>query len=152
MDVVQHFAARFERTREEELSLEEYLAECKRNPVAYATAAERMLKAIGATNGQISAIFLAQSAFVGLMGVAAGYGLGILAVHYRNEFLRFMRGATGWQLFPAEIYGFGELPALIIPEDVLIICGGALLICLLGGVIPAWQAGRLKPVEALRHE
>ena len=47
MDVISHFAARFERTREEELSLEEYLAECKRNPVAYATAAERMLKAIG---------------------------------------------------------------------------------------------------------
>jgi lipoprotein-releasing system permease protein len=111
-----------------------------------------MLKAIGATNGQISAIFLAQSAFVGLMGVIAGYGLGILAVHYRNEFLHFMRKTTGWQLFPAEIYGFGELPALIIPQDIAIICGGAFIICLLGGVIPAWQAGRLKPVEALRHE
>src|SRR5688572_7983122 len=47
MDVISHFAARYERTREEELSLEEYLAECKRNPVAYATAAERMLQAIG---------------------------------------------------------------------------------------------------------
>jgi serine protein kinase len=47
MDVISHFAARFERTREEELSLEEYLAECKRSPLAYATAAERMLKAIG---------------------------------------------------------------------------------------------------------
>jgi lipoprotein-releasing system permease protein len=111
-----------------------------------------MLKAIGATNGQISAIFLAQSAFVGLMGVIAGYGLGILAVHYRNQFLHFMRDTTGWQLFPAEIYGFGELPALIIPQDVAIICGGAFIICLFGGVIPAWQAGRLKPVEALRHE
>ena len=47
MDVISSFAARYERTREEELSLEEYLAECKRNPLAYATAAERMLKAIG---------------------------------------------------------------------------------------------------------
>ncbi len=47
MDVIKHFAARYERTREEELSLEEYLAECRRNPLAYATAAERMLKAIG---------------------------------------------------------------------------------------------------------
>jgi ABC-type multidrug transport system fused ATPase/permease subunit len=47
MDVISHFAARFERTREEEISLEDYLAECKRNPLAYATAAERMLKAIG---------------------------------------------------------------------------------------------------------
>ena len=47
MDVITSFAARFERTREEELSLEDYLAECKRNPVAYATASERMLRAIG---------------------------------------------------------------------------------------------------------
>src|SRR5205814_7902567 len=47
MDVISHFAARYERTREENLSLEDYLAECKRNPLAYATAAERLLKAIG---------------------------------------------------------------------------------------------------------
>src|SRR5882757_7737243 len=47
MGVISNFAARFERSREEELSIEDYLAECKRNPVAYATAAERMLKAIG---------------------------------------------------------------------------------------------------------
>ena len=39
MDVISNFAARFERSREEELSIEEYLAECKRNPIAYATAA-----------------------------------------------------------------------------------------------------------------
>src|SRR6188474_2298842 len=47
MDVISNFAARFERSREEELSIEDYLAECKKNPLAYATAAERMLKAIG---------------------------------------------------------------------------------------------------------
>ena len=47
MDIISNFTARYERTREEELSLEDYLAECKRNRVAYATAAERMLQAIG---------------------------------------------------------------------------------------------------------
>src|SRR3990167_2056216 len=47
MDVITSFAARYERTREEEMSLEDYLAECKRSPLAYATAAERMLRAIG---------------------------------------------------------------------------------------------------------
>ena len=46
MDVVRNFLARYEQTREEELSLEEYLDLCKRDPMAYATAAERMLKAI----------------------------------------------------------------------------------------------------------
>lgn len=111
-----------------------------------------MLKAIGATNWQISGIFLAQSAIVGVLGVIAGYGLGMLAVTYRNEFLHFMRKATGWELFPASIYGFGELPALVVTQDVVLICTSALIICILGGVIPAWQAGRLKPVEALRYE
>jgi len=47
MDAIGNFVARYARTREEELSIDEYLAECKRNPLAYATAAERMLQAIG---------------------------------------------------------------------------------------------------------
>src|SRR3954470_20419095 len=47
MDVVRNFLARYEKTREEELTLEEYLDLCKTDPLAYATAAERMLAAIG---------------------------------------------------------------------------------------------------------
>ena len=47
MDVIGNFVARYARNREEELSIDEYLAECKRNPLAYATASERMLSAIG---------------------------------------------------------------------------------------------------------
>ena len=111
-----------------------------------------MLKALGATKLQISGIFLAQSAIIGVIGVASGYGLGMLAVAYRNEFLHFMRAATGWELFPASVYGFGELPALITPSDLAIICISSFIICILGGLLPAWRAGRLKPVEALRYE
>src|SRR5215472_2526763 len=47
MDIYSSFANRFEKTREEEFSLEEYLALCKEDPATYATAGERMLKAIG---------------------------------------------------------------------------------------------------------
>jgi lipoprotein-releasing system permease protein len=111
-----------------------------------------MLKALGATNLQISGIFLGQSAIIGVLGVLAGYGLGVLAVTYRNEFLDFMRQATGWELFPESIYGFGELPAILAPHDIAVICASSFVICILGGVIPAFRAGRLKPVEALRHE
>jgi lipoprotein-releasing system permease protein len=111
-----------------------------------------MLKALGARDLQISGLFLSQSGFVGLVGVTAGFFLGRVALAYRNEFLHFLRNATGFELFPAKIYGFSELPALIIPGDILLICGSAFLICLVGGVIPAWRAGRLKPVEALRYE
>lgn len=47
MKIFDNYAARYERTREEEFSLSEYLALCKKDPLVYATAAERMLAAIG---------------------------------------------------------------------------------------------------------
>lgn len=111
-----------------------------------------VLKAIGSTDGQIMWIFLSQSLVVGVMGVLAGFGLGMLAVSYRNDFLFFLRRVTGFELFPARIYNFSQLPALIDFGDIALICGGSLIICLLAGLFPAWNAGRLKPVEALRHE
>src|SRR6476646_8638453 len=46
-DVIRNFLSRYEQTREEEMSLEEYLDLCRRDRMAYATAAERMLAAIG---------------------------------------------------------------------------------------------------------
>ncbi|WP_299127658.1 PrkA family serine protein kinase [uncultured Alcanivorax sp.] len=47
MSIISHYQARFDATQQEEMSLEEYLALCKDDPSAYATAAERMLMAIG---------------------------------------------------------------------------------------------------------
>ena len=47
MDAISNFAARYARSREEEMSIDEYLVECKRDPMAFATAAQRMLAAIG---------------------------------------------------------------------------------------------------------
>ena len=111
-----------------------------------------MLKALGATRAQILWLFLSQSLIVGVVGVALGFALGMLAVHYRNGFLEVMRRLTGFELFPAQIYNFTQLPALIDPGDIAMICGSALLICLLAGLAPAWTAGRLQPVDALRHE
>ncbi len=111
-----------------------------------------MLKALGASPWQISGIFLFQSSLIGVIGVTCGFGLGMLAVTYRNGFLHFLRDATGLEIFPASVYGFDELPALITPGDVALICLTSFVICLFGGLLPAWRAGRLKPVEALRYE
>ncbi|WP_100638330.1 PrkA family serine protein kinase [Marinobacter salexigens] len=47
MSILQQFKNRYESTQEEEYSLEEYLEICKNDPTAYATAAERLLIAIG---------------------------------------------------------------------------------------------------------
>ena len=48
MDVIRNVLARYVHTREEEMSLEEYLEQCRRDPLVYATAAERMLAAVEA--------------------------------------------------------------------------------------------------------
>ena len=46
-DILSHYASRYDKTREEEYTIQEYLEICKRDPAAYATASERMLAAIG---------------------------------------------------------------------------------------------------------
>lgn len=47
MSIFSHYQARYESTQQEEFTLEEYLQICKSDPSAYASAAERMLLAIG---------------------------------------------------------------------------------------------------------
>lgn len=47
MDIFSQYQARYEERKEEEYSIEEYLEICRQDPSAYATSAERMLKAIG---------------------------------------------------------------------------------------------------------
>jgi lipoprotein-releasing system permease protein len=111
-----------------------------------------MLKALGASSRQIMTIFLSQSLMVGVLGVLCGFGLGHLAVAYRNEFLALMRKTFGYELFPAKLYLFNELPAVIVPHDIALICGASLIICILAGLFPALNAARLRPVVALRHE
>ncbi|MCG9124768.1 PrkA family serine protein kinase [Laribacter hongkongensis] len=46
-DVFERFASRYDRIREEEYSLKEYLELCRQDPLTYVSAAERMLMAIG---------------------------------------------------------------------------------------------------------
>ncbi|MEH6825279.1 MAG: PrkA family serine protein kinase [Motiliproteus sp.] len=47
MNIFTNFKTRYEATQEEEMSLQEYLELCKKDLTAYASASERLLKAIG---------------------------------------------------------------------------------------------------------
>jgi lipoprotein-releasing system permease protein len=111
-----------------------------------------LLKAVGASNRQVMLVFVIQSIIVSVFGVASGTTLGLFAIYIRNDFLHFMNHLTGFELFPASIYGFSELPALVNPGDIAIICGGSLLICLLAAILPARHASKMNIVEALHHE
>jgi lipoprotein-releasing system permease protein len=111
-----------------------------------------ILKAVGATRGQIMWIFLSQSVVVGILGVGLGLCAALLAVHFRNEFLEFMRRTTHKELLNAAIYHVYDLPASIKSGDLIVICGAGFFTCVLAGLFPAWKASRLQPVEALRYE
>lgn len=47
MSIFSHYRERYEATQQEELTIKEYLELCKKDPTVYASAAERMLMAIG---------------------------------------------------------------------------------------------------------
>ena len=59
-----------------------------------------ILKALGASNGGILKIFLGYGLLLGLVGAAAGTGLGVLITTYINEIEWFMSKATGLELYP----------------------------------------------------
>lgn len=111
-----------------------------------------LLKALGAYNRQVMVIFLSHSMGVGVFGVGLGLLLGRVALAYMNNLLNAIRNLAHVDLLPAGIYQIHELPYLLLPMDVAIICGGGFLICVLAGFLPAWKAARLAPVEALRNE
>ena len=111
-----------------------------------------LMKAVGASNFQVMLVFVLQSIVVSIFGVASGLILGLFALYVRNDFLRFMNHLTGFELFPASIYGFSELPAIVSPRDLVIICGGSFVICLFAAILPARHASKMNTVEALRYD
>jgi lipoprotein-releasing system permease protein len=111
-----------------------------------------LLKAIGAHTSQIRGIFFAQGMIVGFFGTLIGLGCGILAVQHRNELRDLLSDTFHIPIFPASVYQFSQIPAEIVPQDIVVICVSGFLLCAIAAMIPAYFAARLDPVKALRHE
>ena len=111
-----------------------------------------VMKALGATQGQIVTVFLLFGIMVDLLGTALGLVQAVLTIGFRNQAKNFLASALHIEIFPSSIYQFSEIPASIETRDVLIICISALVISTLAAFLPAYRASRLDPVKALRFE
>jgi len=103
-----------------------------------------ILKAIGATNKSIMAIFIFQGLCIGIIGttigVLGGFGLGYILNTYQIIKL------------PADVYYLSHLPVKMNLFDFLTVSLSAITITFLATIYPAWQAAKLDPVEPLRYE
>jgi lipoprotein-releasing system permease protein len=111
-----------------------------------------LMKALGFSSRRIMGIFLWIGAVQGVIGTACGVGLGLLALRYRNELLNFISAQFRVDLLPKELYQLSQIPAHTTTSDVVTVCATVLVICTLAGLVPAWRAAKLEPVEALRNE
>jgi lipoprotein-releasing system permease protein len=111
-----------------------------------------LVGALGARGRDVALCFCAQGLILGVVGTALGLGLGELVLHYRNEIVQIIAGATVGEDVFQQFYQFANLPAHTLASDVLVITVGSVLASTLAGVLPAWRASRLNPVEALRNE
>ena len=93
------------------------------------------MKAIGAKNKDILMIFLFNSAMVGLVGGILGVMLGSIVSSTLQTMIGNLTSTSGLSL-------------KLIAEGLVL----ALMIGVLSGMIPAYRASKLKPVDALRYE
>ena len=110
-----------------------------------------MLKALGMTDRGVTLVFVLQGFFIGLIGSVGGVITGSLVIAFRNDILALASKLTGSELFPKRFYYFSDLPAMIVPEDVVFIVVSSVLLCTLGALFPALRAARLDPADALRY-
>jgi lipoprotein-releasing system permease protein len=102
-----------------------------------------ILKAMGATDGSIVRIFVMEGAAIGLVGTLLGTAFGLLGCWFLDRYE-----------YPLEtdVYYLDTLPVVVDPWAVLTIAAVAFVVCFFCTIYPAWRAGRLDPVEALRYE
>ena len=101
-----------------------------------------ILKAMGAKSPAIMRIFMIDGLIIGTVGVLIGIPLGYT----------FCWGIETFYTLPADVYYISHIPVKIRSMDILSVSLAAIGISFLATLYPSWQAGKLRPAEALRYE
>ncbi|MDP3069056.1 MAG: ABC transporter permease [Opitutaceae bacterium] len=111
-----------------------------------------LLGALGAQPRHVALCFCAQAFVIGTAGTVVGVGLGFGVLAVRNELVQGIARLLGRQDTLRQFYQFTDLPAHTLPSDLIFTVVAAIVFSTLAGLLPAWRAARLRPVEALRSE
>jgi lipoprotein-releasing system permease protein len=111
-----------------------------------------LLGALGAQPRQVAACFCVQGLFIGVLGTLLGLGLGFGALAIRNDVVLGIARLFDRADVLRRFYQFSQLPAHTSAEDVVVTVVLTIVVSTLAGLLPAWRAAKLKPVEALRNE
>lgn len=103
-----------------------------------------ILKAMGATNSDIIAIFRFEGMLIGVVGTIAGTLMGLLICYLQVRFQLFALDPT--------VYIIPAIPIEIRVSDFFAVGGAALLLSFLSTIIPSRRAASMLPAEAIRWE
>ena len=100
-----------------------------------------IFKAMGARNGQVAAIFLAEGLFIGTLGVGGGAAFGFLVCSLlrRYEFITL-----------PDIYYDRTLPVTFDPRYYVLVSLAGLVIVLIACIYPSKRAAKLHPLDGIR--
>ena len=101
------------------------------------------MKAIGAQNAEILALFLVEAALIGIIGASSGMGIGMIG----GVILGILTTTTPTGGGPPV-----HIPPIFVPMDLLKVWILSLGLSVLAGMYPAWKASKLSPMVALRRE
>lgn len=111
-----------------------------------------ILRTMGASPGLILRIFMVQGLAIGLVGVALGTLLGVIAALSISDLIAWFEQASGVQFLSGDVYFISYLPSQLLWSDVIVVVSSALVLSFLATIYPAIKASKVEPAEALRYE